>query len=102
VKGGALPVKEGEESGLQKVIYNKYYIDEIYNAVLVKPILAISLLAYEILDLLVVDGLVNLTGRMAFWKGKQLRSLQSGNIGFYLIVMVLSVCAILGYVVWQI
>lgn len=102
VKGGALPVKEGEESGLQKVIYNKYYIDEIYNAVFVKPIMAISLLAYEILDLLVVDGFVNFTGRMAFWKGKQLRNLQSGNIGFYLIVMVLSVCAILGYVVWQI
>ncbi len=101
VKGGTLPAKEGEEQGIQKVIYNKYYIDEIYNAVFVKPLVAISSLAYEIFDLLVIDGFVNLTGRMAFWKGKQLRVLQSGNIGFYMIVMVLSVCAILGCLIWQ-
>jgi NADH-quinone oxidoreductase subunit L len=101
VKGGALPVKEGEETGWQKIIYRKYYIDEIYDGLFVKPMLAISLLAYEIVDLLMIDGLVNVFGKIAFWKGKQLRVLQSGNIGFYLIVMVLSVSAILGFVIWK-
>ncbi|MBX2903431.1 MAG: NADH-quinone oxidoreductase subunit L [Chitinophagales bacterium] len=101
VKGGTLPAKEGEIQGVAKVIYHKYYIDEIYNAVVVKPVMAISTLAYEIFDLLVVDGVVNLTAKATFWKGKQLRILQSGNIGFYMIMMVLGVCAILGYLVWQ-
>ncbi|HRP38569.1 MAG: NADH-quinone oxidoreductase subunit L [Chitinophagales bacterium] len=101
VKGGALPLKDGEEKGLQKVIYNKFYVDEIYNAIIVKPLMTLSSLAYEIFDVLVVDGVVNTLASITYWKGKQIRLLQSGNIGFYLIMMVLGACAILGITIWQ-
>lgn len=101
VKGGALPLKDGEEKGLQKVIYNKFYVDEFYNAIIVKPLMTLSSLAYEVFDVLIVDGIVNTIASITYWKGKQLRLLQSGNIGFYLIMMVLGACAILGITIWQ-
>lgn len=86
-----LPVNEGEESGLGKLIYHKYYIDEIYNTLIVKPLLKASEVGYSILDVLFVDGIVNWSGRISMMLGNQLRKLQSGYIGFYLLAMVISV-----------
>jgi NADH-quinone oxidoreductase subunit L len=96
VKGGQLPVKEGEESGLGKVIYNKYYVDEIYNTVIVKPLMVISTLAYEVFDLVIVDGLVKGLSKASLVTGRQMRLIQNGNIGFYLLLMVIGACLIFG------
>ena len=92
-----LPAEEGKLTGFANLVYKKYMIDELYNAVIVAPLLFISEWGYEVVDKIIVDGIVVWSGRMSMVTGKQLRQLQSGNIGFYLLMMVLGVIAVLLY-----
>jgi NADH-quinone oxidoreductase subunit L len=69
---------------LHRFISNKYYVDEIYGAVIVRPLLVISShFLWQVLDAGVIDGAVNLTGREATGAGRILRRIQSGNIRSY-------------------
>lgn len=97
VKGGALPAQEGEQSGLGKLVYNKYYIDEIYNVLFVKPSLFLSEFGHSVVDNKVVDAVVNFSAKASLIIGSQVRKLQSGYIGFYLLVMVLSIVVVFVY-----
>ena len=81
-------------SFVRRWVYNKYYVDEIYNLFVVVPIGKLSELFYEVVDRLIVDGIVNRSGKVSVGVGNQLRKLQSGYIGFYLLAMVLSVVVI--------
>jgi NADH-quinone oxidoreductase subunit L len=93
-----LPDEEGSVNGLSKVVYHKYYVDEIYNTVVVKPIMFLSEMFHDVVDRTFVDGGVNLTGKVAMLLGNQVRKIQSGYIGFYLLMMVLSTVAIFVFV----
>jgi NADH-quinone oxidoreductase subunit L len=69
---------------LHRFILNKYYVDEIYGAVIVRPLLVISShFLWQVLDAGVIDGAVNLTGREATGTGRILRRIQSGNLRSY-------------------
>jgi NADH-quinone oxidoreductase subunit L len=81
-------------SFVRRWVYNKYYVDEIYNLFIVAPIGKLSEVFYDVVDRLVVDGIVNRSGKLSIGVGNQLRKLQSGYIGFYLLAMVLSVVVI--------
>jgi NADH-quinone oxidoreductase subunit L len=98
VSGKALPAKEGEESGLGKIVYHKYYVDEIYNLLVVKPVLVCSVFFHDIIDRTIVDGAVNWSGKFSIIVGSQVRKLQSGYIGFYLLAMVISIVAMFAWV----
>ncbi|GAB3822493.1 NADH-quinone oxidoreductase subunit L [Pontibacter rugosus] len=91
-----VPVAEGTKlSSLHNLVYNKYYIDELYNALIVRPILWMSTVFHRVLDVIVVDGIVNGFGKLTMLSGRTLRFAQSGAIGFYLLVMVCSIVLIL-------
>ena len=94
---GTLPAEEGKLTGFADLVYKKYMIDEVYNTMIVKPLLMISEWGYEVVDRILVDGIVVWTGRVSLLTGKQLRLLQSGNIGFYLLMMVVGIIGILLY-----
>ncbi len=79
----------------QKVIYNKYYVDEFYDMVIRKPLDLISTLFYKFIDLQVVDGIVNGVGSTVKGLGSAVRLLQTGNIGFYVVSMVMGIVLIL-------
>jgi NADH-quinone oxidoreductase subunit L len=93
-----LPAEEGKLTGFASLVYHKYYIDEVYSFIVVKPLLVISEWGYEVLDKIIVDGVVVFSGKLSLMTGKQLRQLQSGNIGFYLLMMVLGIIGIFIYV----
>lgn len=94
-----LPAKEGELKGFTALVYEKYRVDELYNAIFVKPIAALSSTLFAIVDKALIDGqLVEGTAGLSMQLGKRIRSLQSGNIGFYLLVMVVAISLILAYV----
>ena len=97
VKGGAQPAAEGTLAGLSKVVYNKYYVDEIYNLLVVKPVMMLSDALYNVIDRGFIDGLVNWSGKLSVMTGNQVRKFQSGYIGFYLLAMVFSIVAIFVY-----
>lgn len=98
VSGKNLPAAEGEEQGLGKIIYRKYFVDEIYDLVFVKPVMLLSDLIHDWIDRGLIDGTVNGSGRISLLIGGTVRRLQTGSIGFYLFAMVLCIVLIFCWV----
>jgi NADH-quinone oxidoreductase subunit L len=95
IKYNTIPLDEVSHLNfITKLLRRKYYIDELYNIIIEKPILYFSTLFYKI-DVYVIDGAVNSFGSSTLWLGIKIRKLQTGTIGFYLIAMVLSIVAFL-------
>ncbi len=98
VKKAGVPVPDHAERGvLVKLSYNKFYIDEIYSALIEKPLNVISRFFYKVVDKAAIDGIVNGFGKATGIAGKGLRLLQTGNIGFYIFMMVAGIIAMLVY-----
>ena len=92
VRRKMLPTPEGVSlSSFHKLIYNKYYVDETYDRVVVKPLNFLSRASDAVLERLLIDRIVNNTGRVVTWGGKTLRLIQTGNTGFYIFAMVISI-----------
>jgi NADH-quinone oxidoreductase subunit L len=91
-----LPPADVEISGFTKVVYQKYYVDEIYEALLVKPVLALSRFFRDTVET-AISSLVYGIGRGANALGASGRTLQNGSLGLYLFVFVIGVCAIVSY-----
>ncbi|MBL7769525.1 MAG: NADH-quinone oxidoreductase subunit L [Flavipsychrobacter sp.] len=79
---------DAEETGLGKVLQNKWYVDEIYEAVITKPVNAFGK-GLEKLDRFGIDWVVNGIGRSVQYASRQFRLLQSGQVGSYVLLMVL-------------
>ena len=98
VKNADIPVADAAERPvLAKLSYNKFYLDEIYDTIVRKPLDAFSGFFYRIIDKKLIDGLVNGFGWTANEGSKGLRLLQSGNVGFYIFMMVFGIVALLLY-----
>jgi NADH-quinone oxidoreductase subunit L len=98
VKKADVPVEDTEERPiLTSLSYHKFYIDEIYDTLIRKPLDTLSGFFYNVVDKLGIDGLVNGAGKTAIESSKGLRLLQTGNVGFYIFMMVVGVIAILLY-----
>jgi NADH-quinone oxidoreductase subunit L len=98
VKQNHIPIPgEGKRTGLANLSYNKFYFDEIYNALFTKPLDAISGFFYKIVDNKIVDGIVNGLGWTTSEASKGLRLLQTGNVGFYIFMMVIGIISMLLY-----
>ena len=71
-------------SGPYRWLYNKYFVDEGYDAMVVDPVVQGSRsVLWRGMDAGVIDGIVNGVGRRASNIGSGLRTLQSGNIRSY-------------------
>jgi NADH-quinone oxidoreductase subunit L len=98
VRNKHVPVTDTQERrALAKMSYNKFYLDEIYMALVQKPLDALSSFFYKVIDKSGIDGIVNGLGKGTVEISKTLRLLQTGNVGFYIFVMVLGVIAVLLY-----
>jgi NADH-quinone oxidoreductase subunit L len=75
-------------ASFHKVLENKYYVDELYNAIVVKPLKSISAFSANVFDKLVVDGAVNGLGRGIRKVGYGLRIIQTGDIQTYGFMMI--------------
>ena len=96
IKQNQVPAEDAEITGFSKVLYNKYYVDEIYNVIFVNSINSLSGFFRDYIETslsAVVFGLGKVTNELSY-QGKKL---QTGSIGFYLFVFVLGLSAILTY-----
>ncbi len=91
------PVVEGQETGLQKVIYNKYYVDELYNTAIVRPINALGDFSHRVIEKAGIDKLVNSVGDLVEGLSNEARLIQTGSTGQYLFVMVISIACLILY-----
>jgi NADH-quinone oxidoreductase subunit L len=88
--------------GAHRLLFNKYYVDEIYGTVVVKPLLAISkyVLGWFV-DIGILDGVVWLLGGIATYTGAILQHWQSGNLRSYAAWLAAGAAAVLLYVAVQ-
>jgi NADH-quinone oxidoreductase subunit L len=80
-----------EAQGLGKVLANKWYVDELYDLIVSKPLKSLGAVLNRFIEKSAIDGLVNGAGKIVMWGGRQLRLLQSGQVGSYVLWMVLSI-----------
>jgi len=96
VKNSHVPVSDTEERpALANLSYHKFYVDEIYDALIRKPLDALSGFLYNAVEKLGIDGIVNGLGKTTMEASKGLRLLQTGNVGFYIFMMVVGIISIL-------
>jgi NADH-quinone oxidoreductase subunit L len=85
-------------TGLQGLLYHKWYVDELYDRIVVRPVVNGSRFLWRVVDQRIVDGLVNAVGnvtRAVGWFGSLF---QTGAVNTYALILTLGVLAILGYV----
>jgi NADH-quinone oxidoreductase subunit L len=94
VQGEKPAESEAELSGTERLVFNKYYVDETYNALITKPVDAISKFLSQTFDTKILDGVVNFVGTGTRWLSATLRQTQNGNVDVYFFAMVISVVII--------
>ncbi len=85
---------------LYKLLYNKYYVDEAYNAIFVNSMIRGSEFVYDNFDLAVIDGALNGSAFSANWAGRLLSRLQTGFLKEYALIFLLGAVLILGYLLF--
>jgi NADH-quinone oxidoreductase subunit L len=86
---------DAEMTGFTKTVYEKYYIDEIYNTLITKPIDAVAGFFSSVFDTKIIDGVVNFFGLATRWLSSTMRKTQAGNVDVYFFAMVVSIILIL-------
>ncbi|MGH7824346.1 MAG: NADH-quinone oxidoreductase subunit L [Candidatus Binatia bacterium] len=97
----ARPAAAWAGGGLYRVLFNKYYVDELYDAAIVRPFTSVSGWLAQVFDPKVIDGIVNgiakgTRGMSFIW-----REVQSGNVQHYLVGFLAGTLALLVYYLRQ-
>jgi NADH-quinone oxidoreductase subunit L len=82
--------KEEQQSAVGSFLENKWYVDEFYNSIIVKPLNGLGAVINRYVERGTIDALVNGVGRLVNYSGRQMRWLQSGQVGAYVLLMVVS------------
>jgi NADH-quinone oxidoreductase subunit L len=89
-------------ASVHRLLLGKYYVDELYHAVIVQPIKRLStVVLWRVADAGLIDGTVNAVGLVVRGWSAVLRRLQTGSIRAYAMSFFLGVVAIVGYYLWQ-
>lgn len=79
-----------EPEGAGKFFANRWYIDELYDFIIVGPLMKLAGFLKNVIERSGIDGVVNGVGRGVNYAGRQIRHMQSGYVGNYILIMVLS------------
>ena len=96
IKQNNVPEADDQITGFAEVLYNKYYVDEFYETLFVKPINVLSRFFRDYIET-AVSGFVFGLGKVTLELGSQGRKLHNGNTGFYLFAFVLGVIGMISY-----
>lgn len=86
-----------KSKGIANLLENKYWVDEIYETIVINPIHKFSIFAWKILDASGIDGFINGVGKTVIRVGSHLRLIQTGFLSNYAMMMSFG---ILFVVVW--
>jgi len=81
--------------GLALAMEKKWWVDELYDAVIVRPLAALSAVFDQYVERKGIDASVNGVGRFVRWSADRVRLVQSGQVGYYIFIMVLGMTAIM-------
>jgi NADH-quinone oxidoreductase subunit L len=89
-------------SSLYRLLYHKYYVDEVYDATIVQPIRMLSEEGlWKIVDVRVIDGTVNRVADLVEGSGEVIRRTQTGSVRAYAASFLLGAVLIVGYYLWR-
>jgi NADH-quinone oxidoreductase subunit L len=90
---------DGEpQTALGKFLYNKWLVDELYEKAIVQPLHRFAGFLKEVIEKNVIDGVVNGAGKLVQYGARQTRLMQSGQVGYYILFMVLSMVVL--FLIW--
>ena len=90
-----------KNKGIYNILWNKYFVDEIYHNVFVAPMYKISLdFLWKIVDVQIIDGIVNGSARAIAVSAENLRKIQSGIAQNYALMMLFGIVAIIAWMVF--
>jgi len=93
-----LPKKMAEKyRTLYRIIFNKYYVDELYDASFVEPAKKIGRFFWREFDDGVVDRSVNVIGALFLWLGRRLRRIQTGEVQGYALGILVGAVVVVVY-----
>jgi NADH-quinone oxidoreductase subunit L len=81
--------------GLALAMEKKWWIDELYDAVIVRPLMALSSVLDRVVERRGIDASVNGVGRLVRWSSDRVRLMQSGQVGYYIFIMVLGMTVLM-------
>jgi NADH-quinone oxidoreductase subunit L len=85
------PVEPMAATGWQKLVIEKFYIDELYEALFVKPLHLMSRFSDRVIDKLLVDGLIGLSVFGYRYAGTRFAQLQNGKVRYYALYILIGV-----------
>ncbi len=80
---------EADAKGFGKILQNKWYVDDIYQLLIVRPLQNVAGFLNKIVESKIIDGAVNGLGKLINYGSRQMRWLQSGQVGAYVLLMVI-------------
>jgi NADH-quinone oxidoreductase subunit L len=87
--------------GVYNTLLHKYYVDELYAAVIIKPLMWISReILWQRVDVQVIDGAVNGVARGTMEAGDNVRHTQSGNTRSYAVWVVIGALVVIALIFW--
>jgi NADH-quinone oxidoreductase subunit L len=89
-------------AAIHQTLTDKWYIDELYEASIVRPLLVFSQSLWKKFDVAVIDRAVVGFGLITQWGGQTLRLIQTGSVQIYLMMTLIGLVAAVGYLVRQI
>jgi len=99
---GAADAVAARAAPLHRLLLNKYWVDELYDAAIVHPIRRLSeRVLWRQVDAGLIDGAVNGAGAIVAGGSAVLRRLQTGSVRAYAASLLLGAVAIAGYFVWR-
>ena len=97
VKKNNVPVNDDQVHGWTKLSANKLYFDEAYNALFVKPIEWKSTKLYQIMELVVLNGIISILTKILSGLGELVKKMQSGKTDWYILWMVFGIVGLVIY-----
>ena len=95
-----IPKDDHEITGFKSVVLHKFYVDEFYQIVFVKPLYFISTFTSNVIEKLGIDRLVNEMGNSVILGSRGARHFHRGNLGYYIFVMVIGILLLISVAVW--
>ncbi len=95
IVNNVLPTDEEELSWWQKIIYHKFYVDELYDTIIRKPTDFTGKAFYKFFDNILFSRTIDGVGQTVLFIGEWIRKIHAGNIAYYIMVMTISIITIL-------
>jgi NADH-quinone oxidoreductase subunit L len=92
-----LPVRLSQMFGpIYRFVFNKWYFDELYDFILVRPAIRLARLCWQVGDVTIIDGVPNGLAELASDGSRQVVKIQTGSLAVYAFAMLIGVVVLVG------